>query len=96
MQKETLKVYPLFLGLTRPPMIFGVTQSFFVFNFLPCMIVFFMTLHAVLSFVAFVIFHFVGVACCLSDAFVFSLLFGKLELMTRNHLYWGCNSYDPS
>lgn len=96
MQKQTLRHYPLFVGLTRPPMIFGVTQTFLIFSFMPCMILFFLTKNILLAAGTYVIAHVAGMVCCWKDQFIFDVLLGKYELTCPNRDYWGCNSYDPS
>lgn len=89
-------VYPLFVGLTRPPMFFGVTQTFFIFNFIPCMCFFMLSKEIILAAACFMLSHIVGLICCWQDPNIFNILAGKLSLPCRNLSYWGCNSYDPS
>jgi type IV secretory pathway VirB3-like protein len=94
--RESFRVYPLFLGLTRPPMTMGVTQTFFVLNFIPCMIVFLLTMNLLIASGIFIIMHLFGVACCWKDERFFDILLGKFELICPNKRLWRCNSYDPN
>lgn len=97
MQKDTpIREYPLFVGLTRPPMIFGVTQTFLVLSFMPCMIFFIITYNLIFAAAIYLVLHLFGYICCYKDTFTFHILLGKLELVCPNRSYWGCNSYDPS
>lgn len=95
-QQEALRVYPLFVGLTRQPMTMGVTQTFFVLNFVPCVILFLVTKSFFIVPCVFFIFHLFGMACCWKDEAFFEILLGKLECRCPNRKLWGCNSYDPS
>lgn len=95
MQTESLKYYPLFVGLTRAPMMMGVTQTFFVLNFVPCVVLFLITMNPIIAGGLFCIFHGLGMVCCWKDEFFFEVLLGKFELACPNKRIWGCNSYDP-
>lgn len=94
-KKEGLKCYPLFMGLTRPPMMMGVTQTFFVLNFMLSMIFFLMSMHIFMAVLLFGVLQLFGMTCCWKDEFMFDVLFGKFELACPNRSLWGCNSYDP-
>jgi len=101
-----IRVYPLFVALTRPPMLVGVTQTFFVFNLMGCVILFLGSLafidFSTLPFVfisllgIFIVLHTVGVIGCKQDPLFFDLWLGKFELPCPNRKLWKCNSYDPS
>ena len=80
-QETSLSVIPLFVGLTRPPMFFGVTQTFFMMNFIPCVCFFILTMDIVLAGVCFIIFHLIGLVCCWNDPNTFNILAGKLNLI---------------
>ncbi len=95
MVAETNQTYPLFVALTRQPMTMGVTQTFFVFNFMLCTIFFLMTMNIVIAGGIFFIAHSIGVMCCWKDECFFEILLGKFELTCPNRSLWGCNSYDP-
>jgi type IV secretion system protein VirB3 len=94
-KEEALRVYSLFIGLKRPAMIFGVTQTFFVLSFLPCVIFFMVTMNIALALVGYLLLHLLGFICCYNDPFTFNILLGKYELVCPNRALWGCNSYDP-
>lgn len=96
MTKQTLKFYPLFLGLTRPPMTWGVTQTFFVLNVGACLILLLVAKNILLAGGLFLILHGFGMACCWKDEAFFEILLGKCELRCPNRKLWGCNSYDPN
>jgi type IV secretion system protein VirB3 len=87
---------PLFLGLTRPAMLFGVTQSFFVINAMVCMTAFLGTGSFLPLFIGAPLLHGVGYLACLRDARTFDIWFAKARfLQCRNRHYWLANSYDP-
>jgi type IV secretory pathway VirB3-like protein len=95
MQAQELRVYPLFVALTRAPMTMGVTQTFFVLNFVPCMVLFLATMNIILAAGIFIVLHLFGMVCCWKDEQFFEILLGKFELICPNRRRWGCNSYDP-
>lgn len=95
MATETHQVYPLFIALTRQPMTMGVTQSFFVLNFMLCTIVFLISMNPIITAGLFFIAHAIGVACCWKDECFFEIALGRFELICPNRSIWGCNSYDP-
>jgi type IV secretion system protein VirB3 len=100
------QAYPLFVALTRPPMVMGVTQTFFILNLMLSLILFLgglkMVPFAVLPIFAlsllllFFGLHLTGAMCCKKEPYFFELWSGKLELICPNRLLWKCNSYDPS
>jgi type IV secretion system protein VirB3 len=91
-----ITIHPLFVGLTRPPMRFGVTLNYLVFNGAMSLTVFVATLSFVMATLIALVLQAFGVICCLYDARIFDLLIGKLQCMnSKNHNYWQCNSYEP-
>ncbi len=94
--KDAITIHPLFVGLTRPPIRFGVTLNYLVFNGAVSLTIFVASLSLVTaSLIAFVLQLF-GYICCLYDARIFDLLLGKLQCMNcKNRNYWQCNSYEP-
>jgi type IV secretion system protein VirB3 len=93
---DQLETDPLFVGLTRPPMKLGVTQSFFVINTIGCAMLFLATKSFLVLFVGGPLFHALGVLMCLKDPRVFDIAFIKLKCMkSRNRQLWRANSYDP-
>ena len=86
----------LFLGLTRPAMFLGVTQSFFVINGLLNTILF-LALNSFLPLIVFLpLLHGLGYLACLRDARTFDLWFAYAKHCTkcRNKRFWDANSYD--
>lgn len=96
MTKQSLHRYPLFVAMTRQPMMMGVTQTFFVLNIVPSLCVFLITKNVIFSIGLFLILHVVGVIGCAKDERFFDILRGKLALSCPNRKIWGCNSYDPT
>lgn len=86
--------YPLFVALTRTPMLMGVSQTFLVLSFIPCFLFLLITKAVVTSVVCFFVLYVAGVIGCLKDERFFDLLLGNLQLGCPNRHYWGCNSYD--
>lgn len=86
----------VFLALTRPQMLGGVTYTFFVIN-------------AILAAELFLIFksfwvvpialltHLAGAAVCLREPRFFDLWIARVSRCPRikNYAVWGCNSYQP-
>lgn len=95
-EQNELHQYPLFVALTRAPMIMGVTLTFFVLSLVPCMILFLITKNIIVAGGIFLLLYVVGVVFCHHDEHFFEILLGKLELSCPNRKLWGCNSYDPS
>ncbi|TAK77636.1 MAG: hypothetical protein EPO11_02405 [Gammaproteobacteria bacterium] len=95
MQDDELHVYPLFVALTRPPMLMGVTQTFFIINFVTCFSILILSKNPIISIPPFFMLHIVGFLGCKKDYHFFEIILGKAELYCPNNKYWGCNSYDP-
>lgn len=91
----TLKLDPLFVGLTRPTLLFGVSQSFVVLNALACLGYFVMT--SDLKALIFLVFsHMVGYIICSKEPLFIELYMIKMQKCNKCHnkLYHGTNSYD--
>lgn len=87
---------PVFLGLTRPAMLFGVTQSFFVINAVLCMTGFLASGSFTPLFIGGPLLHGLGYLACLRDPRTFDIWFVRSRfLKCLNRAYWGANSYDP-
>ena len=95
METNKLNRYPLFVALTRPPMMLGVTLTFFSVNFVCCLCLAMMTKNLVITSGLALILHGVGIMGCKKDEYFFDILLGKLTLSCPNKNIWGCNSYDP-
>lgn len=92
----SFKTYPLFLALTRAPMLMGVTQFFFIINIVASMMIFIVTKNILLVAGLFFLMHLIGIACCKQDERFFEILLGRLSLPCPNRSLWKCNSYDPN
>jgi type IV secretion system protein VirB3 len=90
-------VDPLFLGLTRPAMFWGVTHSYFVITLIVSLIGFLAT-HSWLALLLAVPIHGLGYLACLRDPRVFDLAFVKASKCARcaNRRFWGATTYDLS
>lgn len=93
---SALTVTPLFVGLTRPAMLFGVTQTFWVFSSVPCWMFFIVTVKPIFTLLMMFSFYLLGFLGTCYDPFLFTIVLGRLERISRHQFYWGCNSYDPS
>jgi type IV secretion system protein VirB3 len=93
-----LKADQLFQGLTRPPMMLGVSYMYFIINFSLCMVVFINTENLLTLFIVFPIIHGIGYMICLREPRAIELLAikGGKTMRCRNRLHHGhTNSYDP-
>ncbi len=91
----TVKADPLFLGLTRPPMLFGVSYNFMLMSSFICLVGFIATV----DFRFFMMMGFLYIAglyiCSKEPLFIelFMVKSGKCSTRT-NTFYHGANSYD--
>ena len=87
---------PLFAGLTRPTMMFGVSVEALIFNFIFTMVLFIGT-NSLISLAVFIPIHAVSYLVCLKDPRAFRLL--SLALITKGRSvgrrYWGASSSAP-
>jgi len=87
---------PLFLGLTRPAMLWGVPQPVFILNGMASMIAFLVSNSFYPLFVGAPLLHALAYFVCLKDGRTFDLWCTKARfLRCLNRRYWGANSYDP-
>jgi type IV secretion system protein VirB3 len=86
---------PLFLGLTRPAMLFGVTYPFAALNGLVCLMYFILT-DDFMGFVALPFFHTMAYLVCVKEPLAIELFMIKGAKCTkcRNKSFFGANSYD--
>ena len=86
---------PLFLGLTRPPMIFGVTFPFAVLNGFSCMLAYILTTDFKWFF-AMPFFHGIAYLICLKEPLAIELMMVKGAVCTKckNKSFFNANSYD--
>ena len=95
-ERETpLDISPIFVGLTRPPMMWGVTLEYMGISVMiaVCGFILFATPFFLLLLIPL---HVVGVIACSIDQHIFRLLFTTLHcLNVPNKRIWGCQSYEP-
>lgn len=95
-RRDGLTREPLFVAMTRPQMIWGVTYPFFVANLIVATEVYLLAK----SFWAVALWglvHAIGYAACLKEPRRFDLLLTYLARAprVRNHRLWRSNSYRP-
>ncbi len=86
--------HPLFLGMTRPPMVGGVTYSFCILNALLISVLFLSTGSLKLLMLAIPV-HGLGMLACQKDPHQFTVLFAWVRVRgrCRNTAFWGATSY---
>lgn len=94
--KGTVLADPLFVGLTRPPMLFGVSYTFFGVNGLICMLGYIIATSPKFFLLAAVI-HGIGFQVCSKEPLFIELFMIKQSKCNRspNAFFHGANSYDP-
>jgi type IV secretion system protein VirB3 len=87
---------PIFLGLTRPTMFMGVTQSFFAINGLSSVILFLAFNSFLPLLVWFPLMHGIGYLACIYDPRIFDIwiVYAQKAMRCRNKRFWGGNSYE--
>jgi len=88
-------INPVFLALARPPMFYGVTQTYLIAIFGFSMILFVIT-HSFWVIVMFGVLYVIGKICCYFEANYFEMLFKKLQFLLNcpNSKYYGAISFD--
>lgn len=88
---------PLFVGLTRPPMLLGVTYPFVVVNALFSYVMFILTAKPMYILVFAPLIHAIGFYICSKEPLFLDLIRVKSNKCSRctNKHYHGANSYDP-
>ncbi len=87
---------PVFLGLTRPAMFWGVPQPFFVLNGMLAMLVFLWSRSFMPLLVGLPLIHGLGYWACVKDPRVFEILVIRARFLPcRNARFWRARSYDP-
>lgn len=86
---------PLFVGLTRPTLIFGVSIQFGMLNMIVSVIGFIQTSSFAIIPVAFMI-HGIGYILCFKEPRFMELYTNKFAKCNQcsNKMYYGANSYD--
>lgn len=92
---DGLKIDPVFIGLTRPPLFFGTSYSYFLLNLLVSMIFYINLTSFKVIFISGLI-HLVGVLLCNKEPLFIELILNKSQKcnLCKNKLYHGANSYD--
>ncbi|MCC8368835.1 type IV secretion system protein VirB3 [Rickettsia endosymbiont of Polydrusus tereticollis] len=85
---------PLFVGLTRPAMIFGVSIKFAALNMITSMTLFIWNNGIAVLFVAGAL-HLIGYIICFKEPRFIELYLNKLSRTSQcpNKFYYGANSY---
>ena len=87
---------PLFVGLTRPALLFGVSMPYFMLNSMVCFIAYIVTTK--FSYLAVSVpIHFFGYYLCSKEPLFIELFMIRSRLCNRslNKIFHGANSYDP-
>jgi len=87
---------PLFLGLTRPTMFMGVTQSFVAMNGMISLLLFLAMKSFLYPFILFPLLHGIGYLACLRDSRTFDLwfVFVRTCMKCKNKRFWNAHSYE--
>jgi type IV secretion system protein VirB3 len=86
---------PLFVGLTRPTMIFGVSVQFGMLNMMIFVLAFIQTSSFRIIPLAFLI-HGIGYILCFKEPRFMEIYINKFDKCNQcsNRMYYGSNSYD--
>lgn len=94
-EQTALYVSPLYAGLTRPPMIMGVTLEYAGIMII-CVMCLFILMDSPWYMLAYLPLHSIGWIACKFDQHIFSILHKRLCcLNVPNKHLWGCQSYEP-
>lgn len=90
-----IKVDPLFVGLTRPTLLFGVSQAFFILNTIGCM-GYYVLANDFKAIFLLLINHLVAYIICAKEPLFIELYMVKMQRCSqcKNQFYHGANSYD--
>ena len=93
---ESLDRDRLFVGLTRPQMLLGVTYGVAVINAIVTTELF-LIFKSVWTLLAALLLHGVGWLACLKEPHIFEMWLTKVRRCPRipNYRIWRCNSYRP-
>jgi type IV secretory pathway VirB3-like protein len=99
MAQNRLQADPLFQGLARPVMVFGVSFLYFILTGLFCMIIFINTKNFIMLFIVAPSLYGIGRVLCEKEprAIELMMLRGKYGYKSSNNLggyHFGANSYD--
>ena len=92
---SNLTISPIFAGLTRPPMLMGVTVDYLSICFMVTVSGFILS-NSFRYLLIYIPLHFLGWLACKLDYHIFRLLSKRLECQNiPNKRLWGCQSYEP-
>lgn len=95
MMEVGLEMSPIFGGMTRPPMMFGVTVDYLFICFIFANSLFMMADNP-LFLITFLPLHVFGWVVCKIDSNYFRVIVKKTECPNvPNKPIWGCQSYEP-
>lgn len=100
MKTDKLNRYPLFVALTRKPMLFGVSQTYFIFILLisfcstTLLMPYFGAAALLTAMTFFVVSYFLGWMGYKQDEHCFEIWLGQLEARSLNTVFHGCDGYD--
>lgn len=91
---ERLEVHTVFTGLTRPPMILGITLDYFSISMMFSLCSF-IAMNSAWYLVLYIPLHVLGWIGCRIDPHIFKIIVKNLECLNiPNKKIWGCQSYD--
>ena len=94
-ENNGLHISPIFTGLTRPPMMLGITVDYLFVCFLGSYGLFMLTSKPIFL-IGYIPMHIFGWIVCKIDPNFFRVLMKKIECPNvRNKKIWGCQSYEP-
>lgn len=94
-EENGLRISPIFTGLTRPPMMLGVTVDYLFLSFLSSYGLFMLTSNPIFL-IVYIPMHVFGWIVCKIDHNFFRVLLKKMECPdVRNKKIWGCQTYEP-
>jgi type IV secretion system protein VirB3 len=92
---NTLNISTIFAGLTRPPMIMGVTVDYLSVCFM-LSVIFFILSNSFEYLLVYIPLHCLGWLACKLDHHIFRLFSKKLQCQNvPNKRLWGCQTYEP-
>ena len=93
---ESLAADPVFLGMTRPPVVWGVPFRAVVLNGVLTTLAF-LAMNDLRGFLVFLPVHAVSYLLCLRDVRIFDLLFVRAAMTppVPNARFWAAKSYAP-
>ena len=95
MDSEELRINPIFVGLTRPAMMMGITLDYLSVCFMIAVSAF-IAANSIKYLLLYVPLHIFGWIACKVDHNIFRLLAKKMEFINvPNKKIWGCQSYEP-